>query len=186
MRFGADLIVSRPLIHPSGGLEAHESGASTVYRTCPAVLCVSTVESCCSIKSSMNRRMLTPNSARNRPTMSYTIALVYERKQDYLAKGFSEEECAELEENETIDALTSALESLGHTVVQVGDIKDLVACLAKSSHQSWDLVFSTSEGIHGLAREAQVPALLEAYEIPFIGSDAASTVLCHDKAKTKV
>lgn len=118
--------------------------------------------------------------------MSYTIALVYERKQDYLAKGFSEEECAELEENETIDALTWALESLGHTVVQVGDIKDLVACLAQSSHNSWDLVFSTSEGIHGLAREAQVPALLEAYEIPFIGSDAASTVLCHDKAKTKV
>ncbi|CAL8578813.1 hypothetical protein XPA_004586 [Xanthoria parietina] len=118
--------------------------------------------------------------------MSYTIALVYERKQDYLAKGFSEEECAELEENETIDALTWALESLGHTVVQVGDIKDLVACLAQSSHQSWDLVFSTSEGIHGLAREAQVPALLEAYEIPFIGSDAASTVLCHDKAKTKL
>lgn len=44
IRFRPDLIGSRPLIHPSGRLEARESGASTVYRTCPAVLCVSTVE----------------------------------------------------------------------------------------------------------------------------------------------
>ncbi|KAI4284737.1 MAG: hypothetical protein L6R38_001193 [Xanthoria sp. 2 TBL-2021] len=118
--------------------------------------------------------------------MPYTVALVYERKKAYLAKGFSVDECAELEDNETIDALTSALQSLGHTVVQVGDIKDLVACLAINSHQTWDLVFSTSEGLYGLAREAQVPALLEAYEIPFVGPDAASTVLCHDKSKTKL
>lgn len=118
--------------------------------------------------------------------MSYTVALVYERKSEYLARGFSVDECAELEDNETIDALASTLQSLGHTVVQVGDIKDLVACLATGSHQAWDLVFSTSEGLYGLAREAQVPALLEAYKIPFVGADAASTVLCHDKSKTKV
>ena len=118
--------------------------------------------------------------------MPYTIALVYERKSEYLARGFSVEECEELEDDATIDGLTSTLQSLGHTVVQVGDIKDLVKCLAKGSHQVWDLVFTTSEGMYGLAREAQVPALLEAYQIPFIGADAASTVLAHDKAKTKV
>ncbi|KAL9007586.1 MAG: hypothetical protein Q9180_009623 [Flavoplaca navasiana] len=70
--------------------------------------------------------------------------------------------------------------------LQVGHNKNLVACLAKGSHEAWDLIFSTSEGIHGLAREAQVPALLEAYEIPFVGPDAASTMLCHDKSKAKV
>ncbi|KAL9641037.1 MAG: hypothetical protein Q9204_000390 [Flavoplaca sp. TL-2023a] len=118
--------------------------------------------------------------------MKYTIALVYERKSEYLTRGFSKDECAELEDNETIDALTSTLHSLGHIVVQVGHIKNLVACLAKGSHEAWDLVFSTSEGIHGLAREAQVPALLEAYEIPFVGPDAASTMLCHDKSKAKL
>ena len=118
--------------------------------------------------------------------MKHTIALVCERKSEYLTRGFSKDECAELEDNETIDALTSTLHSLGHRVVQVGHIKNLVACLAKGSHEAWDLVFSTSEGIHGLAREAQVPALLEAYEIPFVGPDAASTMLCHDKSKAKV
>ncbi|KAL8791583.1 MAG: hypothetical protein Q9195_005847 [Heterodermia aff. obscurata] len=118
--------------------------------------------------------------------MPYTIALVYERKSEYLARGFSVEECEELEDEVTIDGLTSTLQSLGHKTVQVGDIKDLVKCLAAGSHQAWDLVFSTSEGLYGLAREAQVPALLEAYEIPYVGADAASTVLSHDKAKTKL
>ncbi|KAL8882822.1 MAG: hypothetical protein Q9192_007515, partial [Flavoplaca navasiana] len=100
--------------------------------------------------------------------MKYTIALVYERKSEYLTRGFSKDECAELDDNETIDALTVTLHSLGHTVVQVGHIKTLVACLAKGSHEAWDLLFSTSEGIHGLARDAQVPDLLEAYEIPLL------------------
>ena len=118
--------------------------------------------------------------------MSYTIALVYERKGEYQARGFSVKECEDLVDDVTIDGLTSTLQSLGHKVVQVGDIKDLVKCLATGSHQAWDLVFTISEGIYGLAREAQVPALLEAYEIPFVGADAASTVLTHDKAKTKV
>lgn len=117
---------------------------------------------------------------------SYTIALVYERKREYLAKGFSVDDCEELEDDETIDALTSTLQSLGHTVIPIGDIKNLVSCLATGKHHTWDLVFSTSEGIYGLAREAQVPALLEAYQIPFVGADAATTVLCHDKGKTKV
>ena len=118
--------------------------------------------------------------------MPYTIALVYEIKSLYLARGFSEDECLDLEDDEEIDRIASTLQALGHTVVRVGDLKDLVACLAKGSHQAWDLVFTSSEGLYGLAREAQVPALLEAYEIPFTGADAASTVLCHDKAKTKV
>lgn len=115
-----------------------------------------------------------------------TIALVFESKSEYLAQGYTKEECQELEEDETIDALIGTLQSLGHTAVRVGDIKSLVSCLASGEAQHWDLVFSTSEGLHGVAREAQVPALLEAYEIPFTGPYAATTVLCHDKAKTKV
>ena len=118
--------------------------------------------------------------------MPYIITLVYERNSEYLAESFSVEECEELEDDATIDGLSSTLQSLRHKIVQVGDIKDLLNCLATGSHQAWDLVFTTSEGMYGLAREAPVPALLEAYQIPFVGSDAASTVLAHDKAKTKV
>ena len=115
-----------------------------------------------------------------------TIALVYELKSVYLARGYTKEQCEELEEDDTVDALENALRHMGHRVVRVGDIKDLVTCLASGESSAWDLVFSTSEGIHGNAREAQVPALLEAYQIPFVGADAVATVLCHDKAKAKV
>ena len=118
--------------------------------------------------------------------MPSTIALIFERKSYYRSLGFSEDECEELHDDEEIDGLVLSLRSLNHTVHVVGDIKDLVACLSRDQHRVWDLVFPISEGIHGLAREAQVPALLEAYSIAFVGTDAASTVLCHDKAKTKV
>ena len=118
--------------------------------------------------------------------MPYNIAVIFERKSHYRSIGFSEDECEELHSDEEIDGVVQALKSLGHTVHLVGDIKNLVACLASDQYRVWDLVFPISEGIYGVAREAQVPALLEAYQIPFVGTDAASIVLCHDKAKTKV
>ncbi len=137
----------------------------------------------CFLKGARLRRI----ASRTWRKMSYTIALIYERKQDYLAKGFSLDQTEDLwVESDTIDAITSTLESLGHTVTQVGDIKDLVACLATNRHGLWDLVFSLSVGLHGLLREVQVPALLEAYQIPFIGADAASSAFSHNKANTKV
>lgn len=48
------------------------------------------------------------------------------------------------------------------------------------------MVFNFAEGLYGLAREAQVPALLEAYRVPFTFADAATLALCMDKGKTKV
>ena len=38
----------------------------------------------------------------------------------------------------------------------------------------------------GVAREAQISGLLEAYQIPCTFSDAATLALCLDKGKTKV
>ncbi|KAB8200688.1 hypothetical protein BDV34DRAFT_204217 [Aspergillus parasiticus] len=43
-----------------------------------------------------------------------------------------------------------------------------------------------TEGLHGTAREGQVPALLEAYRVPFTFSDAATMTLCLDKGTTKM
>ena len=63
--------------------------------------------------------------------MPYTIALIFERKSHYRSIGFSEDECEELHDDERIDALILSLRSLNHTVHVVGDIKDLVACLAR-------------------------------------------------------
>ena len=70
--------------------------------------------------------------------------------------------------------------------MQVDGIKNLVEHLASGEDKEWDLVLNIAEGLHGLAKEAHVACLLEAYGIPFTLADAATTVLCLDKSKTKV
>ncbi len=49
----------------------------------------------------------------------------------------------------------------------------------------WDLVFNIAEGLKGFGREAQVPALLEAYGIPYTFSDPLLLSLTLHKGLTK-
>jgi D-alanine-D-alanine ligase len=62
-------------------------------------------------------------------------------------------------------------------------VRQLVDRLAAGDR--WDLVFNICEGMCGRAREAQVPALLEAYDIPCVFSDPLVLALSLDKALTK-
>jgi hypothetical protein len=114
------------------------------------------------------------------------VAFIYDPKDYYQSLGFSDSECADLADDVTIRGIASALEDLGHRVVHVPGIDYLVKHLAAEHHKHWDLVFNYSEGVFGSARESQVPALLEAYQIPFTFSDAATLALGIDKGKTKV
>ena len=82
--------------------------------------------------------------------------------------------------------IAAVLEALGHQVVHIDGLRDLLSHQANRNHTTWDLAFNIAEGMYGLAREAQVPCLLEAYEIPFTFADAATTSLCSDKGRTKV
>jgi D-alanine-D-alanine ligase len=111
------------------------------------------------------------------------IGLTYDLRNDYLEMGYSEEETAEFDTNETIDGIEQALIGLGHTVERIGCHSKLLNRL--SSGASWDLVFNIAEGSHGLGREAQVPALLDAYHIPYTFSDPIVLGLCLHKAMTK-
>jgi len=111
------------------------------------------------------------------------IGLVYDLRKDYLEMGYSEEETAEFDSEDTIEQLTLALELLGYEVDQVGNILSLVSRLATG--QRWDLVFNISEGLKGRSRESQVPALLEAYGIPYTFSDPLTLGLSLDKALAK-
>ncbi|KAM0425937.1 hypothetical protein ACHAPT_008876 [Fusarium lateritium] len=115
-----------------------------------------------------------------------TVAFIYDPKTRYIDLGYAEHECADLADDVTIDGVSAALERLGHRVVHVPGIKALVKHLATEEHKAWDVVFNYSEGMFGTARESQVPALLEAYQIPFTFSDAATLALCIDKGKTKM
>ena len=112
-----------------------------------------------------------------------TIGLTFDLQADYLRRGYTEEETAEFDAVETIDGLVAALESLGHTVVRIGSVTSLVPRLAAG--ERWDLVFNYAEGLFGLGREAQVPALLDAYQIPHTFSDAVVMAVTLHKGLAK-
>jgi D-alanine-D-alanine ligase len=112
-----------------------------------------------------------------------TIGLVYDLRDDYLAQGFTEEQVAEFDSAGTIAALERALQSLGYTVQRIG--RGLALAEQLAAGQRWDLVFNFSEGLYGRSREAQVPALLEMYGVPYTFSDPLVCALTLDKAMTK-
>lgn len=111
------------------------------------------------------------------------IGLVFDLRSEYLAAGYSEEDTAEFDKEDTIEALRQGLISLGFQVEAVGSAKSLVAALAKG--RRWDLVFNIAEGLFGPGREALVPALLDAWQIPYTFSDPLVMALCLDKAACK-
>ena len=111
------------------------------------------------------------------------IGLVYDLIDDYLAEGYSEEEAAEFDVLFTIESIEAALKANGHTVERVGGLKKLIAALAIGKR--WDMVFNIAEGMYGLGREAQVPAVLDAYCIPYTFSPTDVMVTTMNKALTK-
>jgi D-alanine-D-alanine ligase len=111
------------------------------------------------------------------------VALVYDLRDDYRALGFSEEEVAEFDSVETIDALAGALAALGVEPVRVGRGQVLAARLAAG--ERYDIVFSIAEGVRGRSREAQVPALCELFDQPYLFSDPLTAAAAHDKEVAK-
>jgi len=115
--------------------------------------------------------------------MTLTIGLTYDLRSEYLAEGFSEEETAEFDRDDTITAIESTIRSLGHRTERIGHSRQLAAALVAG--RRWDLVFNICEGMHGIGREAQVPALLDAYQIPYVFSDTVVCALTLHKGMTK-
>jgi D-alanine-D-alanine ligase len=111
------------------------------------------------------------------------IGVCYDLRSDYLAMGYSEEDTAEFDSEVTIDAICDALTGQGWRPIKIGGIKRLTEALVRG--ERWDAVFNFCEGMKGHAREAQVPTLLDAYEIPYVFSDALTMALTLDKAMTK-
>lgn len=112
-----------------------------------------------------------------------TIGLTYDLRDDYLAAGFSEDETAEFDREDTIQVLQQTLQDLGYETDRIGNIKHLTRRLAGGDR--WDIVFNIAEGFRGFGREAQVPALLDAHEIPYTFSDPLVLCLTLHKAMTK-
>ena len=111
------------------------------------------------------------------------IGLTYDLRQDYLDLGFSEDETAEFDRPDTIEAIERTLQALGHVTERIGNILSLTRMLTEG--KQWDLVFNIAEGMHGIGREAQVPALLDAYQIPYTFSDPLVLSLSLHKTMAK-
>ena len=111
------------------------------------------------------------------------IGLTYDLRLDYLKEGFSEEETAEFDKESTVEDIERALHHLGHETERIGHVKALVRQLV--SGKKWDLVFNICEGMYGIGREAQVPAILDAYGIPYTFSDPMVLALTLHKGMTK-
>jgi len=111
------------------------------------------------------------------------IGITYDLREDYLIEGYGEEETAEFDRAETIEAIDQTLKELGYRTDRIGHLKSLTRRLAAGDR--WDLVFNIAEGLRGFGREAQIPALLDAYDIPYTFSDPLVLALTLHKGMTK-
>ncbi len=88
---------------------------------------------------------------------------------------------AEWDDEETIEAVRSALAGK-HQVILVEGVEDAFEKFRKFRP---DIVFNIAEGLHGVSRELQIPAMLEMLRIPYTGSDPLTLALCLDKSLAK-
>ena len=112
-----------------------------------------------------------------------TVGLTYDLRSDYLKEGYSEEEVAEFDRESTISGIEDALNELGYKTDRIGHAKHLVSRLKDGDR--WDIVFNICEGMHGIGREAQVPAILDLFSIPYTFSDVLVLSLTLHKGMTK-
>ncbi|MEW6614613.1 MAG: ATP-grasp domain-containing protein [Thermodesulfobacteriota bacterium] len=111
------------------------------------------------------------------------IALTFNLRKSYeLDASEPPDRYVEFDSEETIEAIKTTLESLGHDVVLIGDIKSLLHFLPTFE---LDMVFNIAEGMEGRSREAQIPAILEAFHVPYTFSDPLTLALSLHKGMTK-
>ena len=111
------------------------------------------------------------------------IGLTYDLRSEYLSAGYGMEETAEFDREDTIEALEKTLAELGHRTERIGHARNLIQQLAAG--RRWDLVFNIAEGMNGIGREAQVPAILDVYGIAYTFSDPLVMALTLHKGMTK-
>ncbi|MFN0133262.1 MAG: D-alanine--D-alanine ligase [Phycisphaerales bacterium] len=131
------------------------------------------------------------------------IGLTYDLRDDYLAAGWSEDDTAEFDSIDVVEGLEGALRRLGHETDRIGSVGALLSRLREATHAAsrgvpasstplnapppWDLVFNIAEGLSqtGIAREAQVPMVLDLHGLAYTFSDPLVCTLSLHKAMTK-
>ncbi len=93
----------------------------------------------------------------------------------------SDDRYAEWDTPETIEAVRAALAEI-HRVTLIEADEDFYETVRRVRP---DIVFNIAEGLNGVSREAQVPAMLDMLRIPYSGADPLTLALCLDKSRTK-
>jgi D-alanine-D-alanine ligase len=89
----------------------------------------------------------------------------------------------EYDSPETVNIVSSALQSAGNDVVRLGGGAQF---LDNIRNEKIDIVFNIAEGRGTYrSREAQVPSVLEMLDVPYTGSDPLTLAVCLDKPVTK-
>jgi len=96
------------------------------------------------------------------------IGLTFDLRSWYIDRGYSMDETAEFDKQETVDALENSLKLMGYETEPIGNTFQLIEALA--SGKRWDMVFNIAEGLYGDGRESVVPAILDQYRIPYVFS----------------
>ncbi len=109
--------------------------------------------------------------------ITYNLGSDYEFREDDPSDA-----AAEFDTPATIDGLRNAIQAFGHEPILIGDGKKLFQWLSQNKA---DLIFNIAEGYNGRAREAQIPALLDMMQVPYVGSDAVTLGVALDKVMTK-
>ena len=96
------------------------------------------------------------------------FGITFDLRSWYLDRGFSTDETAEFDNQDTIDAIDAALQKMGHETELIGNVFQLIEALAAG--KKWDMVFNIAEGLYGDGRESAIPAILDQYQIPYVFS----------------
>ena len=114
----------------------------------------------------------------------WKVAVLANIKEDSTPKpeGVPPDAFADYDHIETIDSIRAAIETDGHQTTFIQANEDLPFALREERP---DICFNIAEGLGGDAREAQIPALLELFKIPYTGSRVLTNGISLDKTLTK-
>lgn len=117
--------------------------------------------------------------------MKKTIVLLYNQRHTYPDPNDPKTQLeADFDDPQTTEWQIKHLRNLGYNVIPI-EANEKAYFKLYELKSKIDLVFNVAEGVYGLDREAQMPAILEMLQIPYLGSRPLTEAIILDKAKTK-
>lgn len=111
------------------------------------------------------------------------LGITYDTREDYGNIDYSK--YCDFASLTSISFLKKQFEQAGFEVQLIGSCNQLKRLLSEGN-LNIDYIYNTAEGISSRNREGIIPALLETYNLPYIGSDAYALSLTLNKYHTKL